>query len=44
VELTRFSCLGRHETVPLLSVLYLVVFAVLFSALALLFMRRRLIK
>lgn len=44
VELTRFSCLGRHETVPLLSVLYLVVFAVLFSALALFFMRRRLIK
>jgi lipooligosaccharide transport system permease protein len=44
VELTRLSCLGRHETVPLLSVVYLVVFAALFSALALLCMRRRLIK
>jgi lipooligosaccharide transport system permease protein len=44
VELARLSCLGRHETVPLLSVVYLLVFAVLFSVLALLFMRRRLIK
>jgi len=44
VELTRLFCLGRHETVPLLSVVYLVVFAALFSALALLCMRRRLIK
>jgi lipooligosaccharide transport system permease protein len=44
VELARLSCLGRCETVPWLSVVYLVVFAALFSALALLCMRRRLIK
>jgi lipooligosaccharide transport system permease protein len=44
VELSRLFCLGRHETVPLLSVVYLVVFAFLFSTLALIFMRRRLIK
>ena len=44
VELTRLSCLGRCETVPWLSVVYLTVFAALFSALALLCMRRRLIK
>jgi lipooligosaccharide transport system permease protein len=44
VELARLACLGRCETVPLLSVAYIVVFAGLFSALALLCMRRRLIK
>jgi lipooligosaccharide transport system permease protein len=44
VELARLSCLGRYETVPLLSVVYLLVFAALFSALALFVMRRRLIK
>jgi hypothetical protein len=37
-------CLGRHETVPLLSGVYLAVFAFIFTALALVFMRRRLIK
>jgi lipooligosaccharide transport system permease protein len=44
VELARLACLGRCETVPWLSGVYLGVFAVLFSALALLCMRRRLIK
>lgn len=44
VELARLVCMGRCETVPLLSILYLAVFAFLFSALALIFMRRRLIK
>jgi lipooligosaccharide transport system permease protein len=44
VELTRLVCMGRCETVPLLSILYLALFAFLFSALALIFMRRRLIK
>jgi lipooligosaccharide transport system permease protein len=44
VELARLASLGRCETVPWLSGVYLVVFAVLFSALALLCMRRRLIK
>jgi lipooligosaccharide transport system permease protein len=44
VELARLVCMGRCETVPLLSLLYLAVFAFLFSVLALIFMRRRLIK
>ncbi len=44
VELARLFCLGRHETVPLLSAAYLVVFAFLFIILALVVMRRRLIK
>jgi lipooligosaccharide transport system permease protein len=44
VELARLFCLGRHETVPLLSIVYLVLFAALFTTLALVFMRRRLIK
>jgi lipooligosaccharide transport system permease protein len=44
VELVRLVCMGRCETVPMLSILYLAVFAFLFSALALIFMRRRLIK
>lgn len=44
VELARLVCMGRCETVPLLSILYLALFAFLFSALALIFMRRRLIK
>jgi lipooligosaccharide transport system permease protein len=44
VELTRLFCLNRHETVPLLSAAYLVVFAFLFVLLALIVMRRRLIK
>jgi lipooligosaccharide transport system permease protein len=44
VELARLACLGRFETVPLLSVLYLLVFAGLFTVLALVFMRKRLIK
>jgi lipooligosaccharide transport system permease protein len=44
VELTRLVCLGRCETVPALSLAYLVLFAFLFTALALVCMRRRLIK
>ena len=44
VELARMVCIGRHETVPLLSIVYLAVFAFLFTTLALIFMRRRLIK
>ncbi|MGE5256194.1 MAG: ABC transporter permease [Hyphomicrobiales bacterium] len=44
VELSRLACLRRYETVPLLSIAYLAVFAVLFSVLALVFMRRRLVK
>jgi lipooligosaccharide transport system permease protein len=44
VELARLVCLGRCETVPLLSIVYLAVFAFLFTTLALIFMRRRLIK
>lgn len=44
VELSRFACIGRYETVPLLSLVYLIVFAFLFTVLALVFMRRRLIK
>jgi lipooligosaccharide transport system permease protein len=44
VELSRLVCLGHYETVPALSILYLVVFAFLFLVLALIFMRRRLIK
>jgi lipooligosaccharide transport system permease protein len=44
VELTRLVCLGRCETVPALSLAYLVLFALLFTGLALVGMRRRLIK
>jgi len=44
VELARLFCLGRHETLPLLSIAYLFLFAFLFTALALICMRRRLIK
>ena len=44
VELARLLCLGRHETMPLLSVIYLLVFSALFTFLALVCMRRRLIK
>jgi len=44
VELARLFCLGRHETEPLLSLIYLLVFSALFTFLALVFMRRRLVK
>jgi lipooligosaccharide transport system permease protein len=44
VELARLLCLGRHETLPLISLLYLFMVAFLFTALALICMRRRLIK
>jgi lipooligosaccharide transport system permease protein len=44
VELVRLACLGRCETVPALSLAYLLLFAALFTGLALVFMRRRLIK
>jgi lipooligosaccharide transport system permease protein len=44
VELTRLLCLGRHETAPLLSVIYLLAFSTLFTVLALVVMRRRLVK
>jgi lipooligosaccharide transport system permease protein len=44
VELARLCCIGRCETVPLLSLVYLAVFAFIFVILALVFMRRRLIK
>jgi hypothetical protein len=37
-------CLGLHETVPVLSILYLALFAVIFVLLALVFMKRRLVK
>jgi hypothetical protein len=38
------ACIGRFETVPLLSLIYLAVFAGLFTLLAMICMRRRLIK
>jgi lipooligosaccharide transport system permease protein len=44
VELSRLLCIGRYETVPLLSVVYLVVFSLLFTLLAMIYMKRRLIK
>jgi lipooligosaccharide transport system permease protein len=44
VELARMACIGRFETVPLLSLIYLAVFAGLFTLLAMICMRRRLIK
>jgi len=44
VELCRLVCLGRSETVAFLSLGYLAVFAAFFTILALLFMRRRLIR
>lgn len=44
VELTRYCCLGRMETNPLLSLGYLLVFMLIFLVLALTSMRRRLIK
>jgi len=44
VELIRLFCLGRVETAPLLSLSYLIVFALSFLLLALTTMRRRLIK
>ncbi len=44
VELTRFACLGRVETSPLLSLGYLLLFTLCFLFLGLTTMRRRLIK
>jgi len=44
VELVRLFSLGTHETSALLSLAYLFVFALIFTALALITMRRRLIK
>jgi len=44
VELVRLLCLGRHETVPLLSLIYLLTFSALFTVLSLVVMRRRLVK
>jgi lipooligosaccharide transport system permease protein len=44
VQLSRLICLGLHETVPVLSVLYLAVFSVIFILLALVFMKKRLVK
>jgi lipooligosaccharide transport system permease protein len=44
VELARLACIGRCETVAVLSIAYLLLFALLFTVLALVFMRRRLIK
>ncbi|MCL2790313.1 MAG: ABC transporter permease [Desulfobulbus sp.] len=44
VELTRFCCLGLMEAGPLISFAYLICFSLLFIALGLLAMRRRLIK
>jgi hypothetical protein len=42
--LARFISIGARETPPLLSVLYLLFFALAFVVLALKVMRRRLIK
>jgi lipooligosaccharide transport system permease protein len=44
VQLSRMICLGLHETVPILSIIYLAVFSVLFVLLALVFMKKRLVK
>lgn len=44
VELTRYFCLGRVETSPLISIVYLLFFAAVFLALGLITMRKRLIK
>jgi lipooligosaccharide transport system permease protein len=44
VELTRLFSLGFHETSAVLSLVYLAAFAVVFTMLALVVMRRRLIK
>ena len=43
-ELARYFSLGAHETPPVLSILYLLLFFVIFAVLALRAMRRRLIK
>lgn len=44
VQLSRMICLGLYETSPILSILYLAVFSALFVLLALVFMKKRLIK
>jgi len=44
VELTRYCCLGLVETNPLISIAFLLVFALCFLFLGLIAMRRRLIK
>ncbi len=44
VELTRWFCLGRVETTPLISFSYLLIFTLIFLFLALTTMSRRLIK
>jgi len=44
VELTRWFCLGRVETAPLISFSYLLIFTLIFLFLALTTMSRRLIK
>lgn len=44
VELTRLFSLGFHETGIVLSLVYMVIFAVVFTFLALVVMRRRLVK
>jgi len=44
VELTRWFCLGRVETAPLISLSYLLIFTFIFLFLALTTMSRRLIK
>ena len=44
VELTRFFCIGAMEANPAFNLVYLTLFVLLFGYLALLFMKRRLIK
>lgn len=44
VELTRFFCIRHHETPLLFSLIYLFCFTIVFTLLALVTMRRRLIK
>jgi lipooligosaccharide transport system permease protein len=44
VELTRFFCIGAMESNPVFNLGYLAIFIVFFGYLALLFMKRRLIK
>jgi lipooligosaccharide transport system permease protein len=44
VELTRLVSLGRSEAAPLFSIVYLVLFALLFIFLSLRYMRKKLIK
>lgn len=44
VQLSRMICLGLYETAPILSILYLAVFSAIFVLLALVFMKKRLVK